>query len=954
MDIDSLQVEIEASSDKATEKINKTTEALGGLRKETNRTYKNPITELAGASEVDVLKTKLSMLRQLMEDAISGGKSNKALGYQLRIISTVKALRKAEAAAESFRRVTEEPVKNPLENLANAKEVDTLKAKLTDLRVKMEDAIGGGDASKAIQYRLQIIATEKALKKAEEAAASLQKTSDKPLANPLKDMANASEVDALKAKLGMLKVQMDEAISGGDGKKAIMYRLQILSTERALRKAEEAASDLKRATDVPLKNPISDLANASEIDLLRTKLAMLRQSMEDAISGGDTKKAMTYRMQIIQTERALSRAEAAAKKARDGNEKTSKSFRELARSAASSSSPLARFASSLKRIAFYRLIRSAIKAVGEAFSEGERRAYFFSKTVGGEIGYVADAFDKLSGGSFKMSNQLGAAFATMKAAITPVLLEIIRIVTMAANVITQFFAILGGRTHYMKAIDYSKAWADETAKGAGAAKEWRNQLLGFDEINRLEEPSGGGGGGGSTEPTDWENMFDTAPLEEWTKKVKTALDWIKNHLELIKALALGVGAALATWKLINFGSKLFGITTPLKKVLGYALAIGGAVVYVRSFVSAWNTGINWDNLAGMIGGVAAAAVGLGLALGPTAASIGLIVGGIGMLVVGIREWIETGTLSNETFTAVAAGITAISVAVGMLTGSAGIGLLVAGFAALVLGVSEWIATGELTNRSFITLEAGIAAVGVALSLLTGSWIPLAVVAIAGIALAIYKYWEPIKKWVSDLVDAIVKSFTERFSLLLTGIRTIWEGMRKVFNGIIQFVTGVFTGDWRKAWDGVKLIFSGFKDTVVGHLEVIIGWFQGIISWCKTVHDWIQDLLDGFSLVRNANARANRIQADGSIYLEGFASGGHPDTGQLFVAREAGPELVGTMNGQSTVATNADIVAGIRQGVYEAVSAAMNGQSGGETVVKVYLDSREIKNGQQRYARAMGV
>jgi hypothetical protein len=74
---------------------------------------------------------------------------------------------------------------------------------------------------------------------------------------------------------------------------------------------------------------------------------------------------------------------------------------------------------------------------------------------------------------------------------------------------------------------------------------------------------------------------------------------------------------------------------------------------------------------------------------------------------------------------------------------------------------------------------------------------------------------------------------------------------------------------------------------------------------------------------------------------------------MFIAREAGPEMVGTIGGRTAVANNDDIVAGIRDGVFEAVSAAVSGM-GGDQIVKVYLDSREIRVGQQRLNRAMGV
>lgn len=58
-----------------------------------------------------------------------------------------------------------------------------------------------------------------------------------------------------------------------------------------------------------------------------------------------------------------------------------------------------------------------------------------------------------------------------------------------------------------------------------------------------------------------------------------------------------------------------------------------------------------------------------------------------------------------------------------------------------------------------------------------------------------------------------------------------------------------------------------------------------------------------------------------------AKGGFPETGELFVAREAGPELVGRINGKTAVANNDQIVTGISSGVYNAVRSAMQGNGG---------------------------
>ena len=164
------------------------------------------------------------------------------------------------------------------------------------------------------------------------------------------------------------------------------------------------------------------------------------------------------------------------------------------------------------RIAMYRAARSAIKFVTDALQQGAERAYFYAKQFGNATKYIADALDGLSSKNFKMQNQLGGAFATMLASVQPILIQLINLVTRAAQVVTQFFAIMSGSDTYLKAKDYTHAWADDTEKGAKAAKEWKNQLMGFDELNRLEEPSDNGGGN-SDLYKDYENMFEEAAVE---------------------------------------------------------------------------------------------------------------------------------------------------------------------------------------------------------------------------------------------------------------------------------------------------------------------------------------------------------------------------------------------------------------------------------------------------------
>lgn len=95
-----------------------------------------------------------------------------------------------------------------------------------------------------------------------------------------------------------------------------------------------------------------------------------------------------------------------------------------------------------------------------------------------------------------------------------------------------------------------------------------------------------------------------------------------------------------------------------------------------------------------------------------------------------------------------------------------------------------------------------------------------------------------------------------------------------------------------------------------------------------------------------------LKAEGGVYANGrwqpvtaYANGGTPNTGQLFVAREAGPELVGTIGGNTAVMNNNQIVASVAAGVsgavYNAVVAAMAKVGGSSPEFNIYVGGKKI-------------
>ena len=80
-------------------------------------------------------------------------------------------------------------------------------------------------------------------------------------------------------------------------------------------------------------------------------------------------------------------------------------------------------------------------------------------------------------------------------------------------------------------------------------------------------------------------------------------------------------------------------------------------------------------------------------------------------------------------------------------------------------------------------------------------------------------------------------------------------------------------------------------------------------------------------------------------VSGYATGGFPDVGELFYARESGPELVGKLNGKTAVANNDQITAGIAKALDQSADRLMSSLSGNQTQMTfspvIKIDSKVI-------------
>lgn len=543
------------------------------------------------------------------------------------------------------------------------------------------------------------------------------------------------------------------------------------------------------------------------------------------------------------------------------------------------------------------------------------------------------------GDVIKVSPEATAAIARLKGAlltlvqplvniIIPAFTKFVNILAAIINKIASVFAVLTGKT-----VESSKAAAEALNKqtsalnGTGAAaKEAKKQLLGFDEINQLTEDTSGGGGGSGTIAPDFSGFDDTE-------------DELNTILGLVGAIATG----LLAWKIASL------FTDSLSMIGGIALAAAGAFALVYFWLDAWNNGIDMQNFLGMLAGAAALAGGLAIAFGSIAAGIALVIGGLAMLVVGIKDVIENGFTLENTLTIIA-GLLAAGLGIGLLTGN-WIPLLIAGIAAALIALVSFTGHGEeLINGLKETIDGfGKFFKGV----FSGD--------MEMTAEGLKQIWDGLKNtW-----NAIIDSIRDAWNMFIEWLRgknpelaaifetygklvsDLYNSVKQILGGIITFISGVFTGDWDKAWEGVKQIFKGIWNGIVSILEGAVNLIIGGINWMIRQLNKIQikapDWLGGGTIGFN-------IPAISTVSIPRLAQGAVIPPNREFLA------ILGDQKNGTNVEAPLET---IKQALAEVLS--QNG-SGEEITIKFTGDlatlarvlTPEITRQQRRTQRALGV
>lgn len=509
--------------------------------------------------------------------------------------------------------------------------------------------------------------------------------------------------------------------------------------------------------------------------------------------------------------------------------------------------------------------------------------------------------------------------------VNKILLPILRVGTMVLNVLTrglQIIAKLSGKT-LDTATEQSNAIAgsvdnqnDLTDAVKGTNKELKKSLAGFDELNTLSQDTSSGSGGGSSsaglsdlgleevnalsvgdiDTSELENslskienklksIWNSEPVQAFVGAVQTSFDFLSNYISTMWDNVRN--NTMMTWQNIQGDLQLTGqnLTTLWTNVW-------------TDFTSALNT---WgqpiiDGISGLFNSIWATAIDPAVQYITSAWSdfTGIL----------LELWNEHGQplLDN----------------IGEFVDNV-IGL----FQSIYDNVLEPIITPLLETMKELWdehLSDLVEKVGdFILSLING-------------ALEIYnKFIDPIVKFLLEVLSPAWTTVTN-FVIGVVGqwladIIDVASSVIGAFTGIVDFIAGVFTGNWEKAWEGVK---SVFKNIVEGLATIIKSPINVIISM-------INSFIAGLNKIK-----LPEWEGLGSLAGKGFNIPKIPKLAQGTVL-PGGKPFMAIVNDQPRGQTNIEApLDTIKQGVAE-VLASMNVGSGfnGRIEVPIYLDGRQI-------------
>ena len=372
----------------------------------------------------------------------------------------------------------------------------------------------------------------------------------------------------------------------------------------------------------------------------------------------------------------------------------------------------------------------------------------------------------------KSDQEASAAMAQLKGALltlaqplvqvlVPAFTLLVRVIAAVVTQIARLVAAISGKSLSSAAASAKALNAQTKAlKGTGkAAKDAGKSLASFDEINQLSSSSSGGGGGASADAIAPDFSF---------------MDEVDARLRKIADAVILIGGGLAAWKLSSLLPGTLG--TVAEKLAGIALTVGGLILLWDGLSDAWNNGVDWANLIEILGGAAAAALGLYLTFGKVGAGIGLVVAGAAMVVTAFRDIDQNGLNLKNTLLMIA-GIVGTGLGFSFLTGKI-FPLVVAGITAILFAITTLAGNGEQLIGNLKQTFSGL------VTFLDGL-----------INLDIEKMLSGLKGMVSGALNTVLTIVGSVINLIIRGLNWLIEKINSISISIPSWVPEIGGKSW---------------------------------------------------------------------------------------------------------------------------------------------------------------
>ena len=258
------------------------------------------------------------------------------------------------------------------------------------------------------------------------------------------------------------------------------------------------------------------------------------------------------------------------------------------------------------------------------------------------------------------------------------------------------------------------------------------------------------------------------------------------------------------------------------------------------------------------------------------------------------------------------------------------------------------------------------------------WKELGKNAIDGLFSGLAGFGESVKNWGSDFIDKIKdrlgihspsKEFEEIGEYSVAGMQKGFDGLYVITDmfgnqlGVMKSYADNFSSETRVMIDtGLNSYLESLlsaKSNTQNATDSMTTMFRTMASNSNSAIASIISSLDSIprniTTVHTIVSRSVSESAQSSV--EAFATGGFPDHGQMFIARESGPELIGQIGSRTAVANNNQIVAAIEEAAYRGFIRANSesDRSSNPVVVenKVYLDGKQLRASFKKAEREAG-